>query len=127
MSVLRNRLSVLPADGPAVVGHLMGISSILLSLWIYLNIATEKTWITGAVFPVATLAVASGLAARRRMVAHFVLCVIALVPIFGTVTLAYPNDFSFALLAAAAGFFVGVLFVFGYIWPEIRQQWTGAG
>ncbi|WP_211330626.1 hypothetical protein [Halalkalicoccus subterraneus] len=108
------------------LGQLMGWASILMSLWIVLNLTTDGIWIVGAVFPIGTLAFALGMATRQRAYIFLTLIIISLLLICGMVALDYPEGFSLALLIIAGGFINVLVFLLGYTYPDTQYQQTEA-
>ena len=126
MPVPSNLQSLLTTDRSVTLGQFMGWASILMSLWIVLNLTTDRTWIAGAVFPVGTLAFALGMATRQKAYVSLTLITISLLLICGMVILGYPEGFSLALLIIAGGFINVLVFLIGYVYSDTQHQQTGA-
>lgn len=122
MSTLRNLRSLLSTSRSVELGQLMGWASILMSLWIVLNLTTDWIWIAGAVFPIGTLTFALGMATRQRTYFFLTLIIISLLLICGMIVLDYPEGFSLALLIIAGGFINVIVFLLGYIYPDTQYQ-----
>ena len=103
------------------LGQVMGYASILMSIWIALNVTTNKTWIAGAVFPAGTLAFAVGMAAKQRSYVHLGLTLVSLLLVSMLVVLGRPENFSLAFLISAGVFFNVLVFLLGYVYPDMQN------
>ena len=93
MPVLNNLRSFLISDQAPALGQLMGWASILMTLWIVLNMTTDRTWIAGAIFPVGALVFALGMATKQKSYVSLTLITISLLLICGMVVIGYPEGF----------------------------------